>query len=285
MSTAVVEPVKVEPDAVRTWDAESAGTGGAAGRVTLHRAARSEWVKLRTLRSSWLILLAAAVSMIAIGAVIGYNTGKSFVGLAAEDSAPSGGLQGAKLAMLLVGVLGALLVTGEYGTGMSRSTMAAVPRRVPVLLAKSGVLTVVTLVTMVAASLATYAAAQAFLSSYGHGTSLTAPGVLRVVLGTGLYLTLVALLGSAIGWLVRSTAGAISTYAGLLLVLPLIVGLLPGSISTSFGRYLPSSAGDAFTSSVHKPDTLGPWSGLAVLVAWVLVALVAAAVSLRRRDA
>lgn len=277
MSTAVLEPV-----AVRT---RAAQTAGAAGRVTLPRAARSEWVKLRTLRSTWAILLAAAVSMVAIGAVIGYNTGKKFVGLASEDSAPSGGLQGAKLAMLLIGVLGVLVVTGEYGTGMIRSTMAAVPRRVPVLLAKSGVLAVLALVTMIPASLATYAAAQGFLAHYGHGTSLTAPGVLRVVLGTGLYLTLVALLGSAIGWLVRSTAGGISTFAGLLLVVPLIVGLLPGSISTSLGRYLPSSAGDAFTSSVAKPDTLSPWAGLAVLVAWVLVALVAAAVSLRRRDA
>ncbi len=277
MSTAVVEPV-----AVRT---RAAQTAGAAGRVTLPRAARSEWVKLRTLRSTWAILLAAAVSMVAIGAVIGYNTGKKFVGLASEDSAPSGGLQGAKLAMLLIGVLGVLVVTGEYGTGMIRSTMAAVPRRVPVLLAKSGVLAVLALVTMVPAALATYAAAQGFLAHYGHGTSLTAPGVLRVVLGTGLYLTLVALLGSAIGWLVRSTAGGISTFAGLLLVVPLIVGLLPGSISTSLGRYLPSSAGDAFTASVAKPDTLSPWAGLAVLVAWVLVALAAAAVSLRRRDA
>jgi len=138
---------------------------------------------------------------------------------------------------------------------------------------------------MVPAAVATYGVAQAFLSHYGHGTSLSAPGVLRAVIGTGVYLALVTLLGSAIGWLVRSTAGGISTLVGLLLVLPAIVGLLPGSISTSLGRYLPSNAGDAFTSSVAKPDTLSPWAGLPVLVAWVLVALAAAAVSLRRRDA
>jgi len=187
--------------------------------------------------------------------------------------------------MLLIGVLGVLFVTGEYGTGMIRSTMAAVPRRVPVLVAKAGVFGGIALATMISASLATYGAAQAFLVHYGHGTSLNAPGVLRVVIGTGVYLALVGLLGSALGWMVRSTAGGISTYVGLLLVLPSIVGLLPGSISKTLTRYLPSNAGKSFITSVHKPHTLTTWTGLSVLVAWVLVALVIAALQLRRRDA
>ncbi len=277
MSTIVVEPT--------TARTRPAGVDGAAGPVTLPRAVRSEWVKFRTLRSSWLMLLAAFASMVASGAAIGYDTGRNWAGIAPEESAPSGGLQGFNLAMLLIGVLGVLFVTGEYGTGMIRSTMAAVPRRVPVLVAKAGVFGGIALATMISASLATYGAAQAFLVHYGHGTSLNAPGVLRVVIGTGVYLALVGLLGSALGWMVRSTAGGISTYVGLLLVLPSIVGLLPGSISKTLTRYLPSNAGKSFITSVHKPHTLTTWTGLSVLVAWVLVALVIAALQLRRRDA
>lgn len=255
-----------------------------AGEVTLARAVRSEWVKFRTLRSSWLMLAAAVLAMAGIAAAIGYNTGKHWVGLDPEDAVASSGLQGYHLATLLTAVLGVLFVTGEYGTGMIRSTMAAVPRRVPVLVAKVLVYGGVALVFMVPASFAAYGVAQAFLVHYGHGTALSAPGVLRVVIGTGIYLVLVGLLGSAFGWLVRSTAGGISTALGVLLVLPLVASLLPGSVGTTITTYLPSTAGESFITILRAPDTLSPWAGLAVLCAWVLAALVAAAVQLRSRD-
>jgi ABC-2 type transport system permease protein len=261
------------------------GPAVAHDRVTLPRVVRSEWIKFRTLRSSWLMLLAAVTAMVAIGAAVGYNTGKNWVGLAPEDAAPSGGLQGYLLAQLLVGVLGVLFVTGEYGTGMIRSTLAAVPRRVPVLLAKALVFSGVAVISMVSASLAGFASAQAFLSHYGHGTSLGDPGVLRVVIGTGIYLTLIGLLGGAIGWIVRNTAGGISTFLGLLLVLPLMVGLLPGSAVKDVAHYLPSNAGDSLVTSVHVPGTLTPWLGLVVLLAWVTGTLTVAAIQLSRKDA
>ncbi len=282
MSTVLATPPVAAPSASRSRPPRADTT---AGPVTLPRAALSEWVKFRTLRSSWLMLLASFLAMVGIAAAVGYNTGKKWTGLAPEDSAPSGGLQGFLLAMLFVGVLGVLFVTGEYGTGMIRSTLAAVPKRVPVVIAKTLVFGGVALLAMIPASLAAFGTAQAFLSHYGHGTSLTDPGVLRVVLGTGVFLALLGLLGSAIGWIVRSTAGGISVFVGLVLVLPLLTGLLPGSIGTTLTHYLPSNAGESFIKSVHVPGTLSAWTGLLVLVGWVVAALAVAAVQLRRRDA
>jgi ABC-2 type transport system permease protein len=253
--------------------------------VTTARVISSEWIKFRTLRSSWVILLASFAAMIAFGLLIGYNTGRHFGGLAPEDAAASGPLQGYYLGQLLMGVLGVLFVTGEYGTGMVRSTFAAVPRRLPVVFAKTVVYGVIALVTMVAGSLAAFFASQLFLSHYGHGSSLSDPGVLRAVVGTGVYLTLVGILGGAIGWIVRSTPGGISTLVGLLMVVPVLFQVLPGSLAANVFKYLPTEAGGSYVMSVHLPDTLSPWTGLVVLVLWVLAALVAATVVLRSRDA
>lgn len=273
MSTAILDRPTVT----------KATSAGAAPKVTTPRLVNAEWIKFRTLRSSWYTLLAGVLGLIAIGGAIGYNTGKNFVGLAPEDAVPSSVLQGSNLAQLLIAILGVLFVTGEYGTGMIRSTLAAVPKRVPVVVAKAVVFGLVTLVTMVAASVATFFTGQVFLRHYGHGVALTDPGVLRVVLGTGVYLTLIGLFAMGVGWIVRSTAGGISAAVALLLVLPSLLGLV--SFVKPVVRYLPSEAGGSFISSLHAPDTLTAWPGLAVLAAWALGSLVVAAVALRRRDA
>jgi hypothetical protein len=272
-----------------TMTKETAPSAGArrqheSGQVTTARVIGSEWIKFRTLRSSWVMLLASVAAMIAFGLLIGYNTGKHFAGLAPEDAAASGPLQGYYLAQLLMGVLGVLFVTGEYGTGMVRSTFAAVPRRLPVVFAKTVVYGVVAVAGMVVASLAAFFASQLFLSHYGHGSSLSDPGVLRAVVGTGVYLALVGILGGAIGWIVRSTPGGISSLVGLLLVLPVLFQVLPGSWAANVFSYLPTEAGSSFVMSIHLPGTLTPWTGLAVLVLWVVAAFVAAAVVLRTRD-
>lgn len=269
-------------------DGKSGSSAGSAGtvRLTPGGVARSEWVKFRTLRSSWWVLFASVLSLITFAVVLGYTTGHGWSGLDKEDSSPSAVLQGYHLVTLLIGVLGVLFVTGEYGTGMIRSTLGAVPRRLPVLAAKALVLGVIATVTMLVSSVVAWLGGQAVLSHYGHGTSLTAPGVLRVVLGTGVFLALVCLLGMAIGWIVRNTAGGISATLGLLLVLPLLTGFLPSALNNHITPYLPNSAGEAFISSV-KPDadSLSPWVGLAVLLGWVLAAFAVAAMQLRRRDA
>lgn len=256
-----------------------------AGRgVTFGRTVHAEWIKFSTLRSSWSMLAAAVLGLLALGFVIAYNVGRHHTGLQAEDAALSSTLQGYHLAELLMGVLGVLFVSGEYATGMIRSTLGAVPKRVPVLLAKAAVLGAVVLAVMSVATLVTFLSSQAVLGHYGYGFSLSDPTGLRVVFGTALYLTLVALLGTAFGWIVRSTPGGISSLIGLLLVVPVLLGLF-GSWGQKLAQFLPSGAGESFAVTLHAPNTLPPVAGLAVLVGWVVVTLGLAALLLRRRDA
>lgn len=255
------------------------------GEVSLRRAITSEWIKFRTLRSTWYTLAGAVAAVVVIGIVIGYLTStSSWSGLDAEDRAASAPLQGYLLGQLLIGVLGVLFVTSEYGTGMIRSTFAAIPRRLPVLAAKITTFGAISLVTMTASSFAAFFGAQVFLSNQGHGSSLSDPGALRAVAGVGLYLALIGILGGALGWIIRSTAGTIAALVGVLLVLPGLIAAIPGSFATSVAKYLPGSAADSFLTTSPAPDSLAPWTGMGVLVLWVAAALVAAVVVLRRRD-
>ena len=258
----------------------------ADGDLTARRLLNSEWIKFRTLRSSWLTLAGAVLVMITFGAVFGYTTSiANWAKLGAASRAATGSLGGYPIAQLVIGVLGVLFVTGEYATGMIHSTFAAVPRRVPVVAAKSGVFAAIAVSTMTMASFAAYFLAQAFLSSHGHGSSLSGPGALRSVAGVGVYLALLGVLGGALGWIVRSTAGGISALVGIMLILPVVVGLLPSGIGDAITRYLPSEAGGAFITAAHSAGSLSPWTGLGVLALWVAAALAAATVLVRRRDA
>ena len=254
--------------------------------VTPGRILNSEWIKLRTLRSSWLTLFGAVVAMVGIGLVVGYATSTSdWTTLDGEDTAASATVRGYILTQLIIGVLGVLFVTGEYGTGMIRSTFAAVPRRLHVLAAKTIAFGATALVSMTLASFAAFFGGQVFLSAEGHGSSLSDPGALRAVAGVGVYLMLVGALGGALGWIIRSTAGAIAALVSLLLILPLLVAFLPAGVRTDMGKFLPSNAAEAFLSSGQVENALAPLTGLGVLVVWVALALAAAAVLLRRRDA
>ncbi len=267
-----------ESHETRTVSAEEPG-------VTFAGAVSSEWIKFRTLRSSWVVLLAAVIAMVVIAGLIGYFTGSKWdTQLDPEDRVASAPLQGLFLAQLLIGVLGVLFVSGEYTTGMIRSTLAAVPRRLPVLWAKGLVYGLVTLGALIPTTFIAYGVAQIFLGHYGHSTSLSAPTALRAVLATAIYLTLVGLLGSAMGWIVRSTPGGISLLVGLLLVVPVLLEVVPGQWAKDIGHYLPSAAGASFYSSLQTDGALSPGAGLLVLVVWVAVATAAAAVLLKRRD-
>jgi ABC-type transport system involved in multi-copper enzyme maturation permease subunit len=260
-----------------------APTGRVDGHVTLPRVVASEWLKLRSLRSTPLVLLAAMLAMVAFGAIIGHNT-RDAAGLDPEDLVASGPLQGYFLGQLIIGSLGVLVVSGEYSTGMVRATLAAVPTRLPVLVAKLVVFTAVVLTAMAAASVVGFLVAHAFLSGYRPTYSLGDPDVLRVVIGTGVYLTLIGLLGGAIGWIVRSTPGALVALFGLILVLPVLLLLFHGAWAQHLGAWLPTGAGSSFSTSLRTPGALAPWPGLAVMVGWVLLAYVVAAGLLRRRD-
>jgi len=161
----------------------------------------------------------------------------------------------------------------------------AVPTRLPVLAGKLVVFTAVTLVAVVVSCLVAFLGAQAFILSYRTGVSLGDPGGLRIVLGTGVYLTLIGMIGAALGWIIRSTPGAIVTVIGLVLVVPVLFSSLLGQVGRDIGQYLPSNAGGSFIRSVPDSTSLSPWVGLGVLVAWALGLGAVAAVRVRRSDA
>jgi ABC-2 type transport system permease protein len=258
----------------------------AAGEpVTLARVVRSEWIKFRSLRSTIAVLGAAMVGMVVIGLLIAYHTRHLTSSLQAEDVAPSATLQGYFLGQLLIGALGVLFVSGEYSTGMIRSTFAAVPTRVPVVWGKLTVFVCVTVVTMTVMSVLAFLGSQALISGYRPGFSLADPGVLRVVIGTGVYLTIAGVIGASIAWIVRSTPGSLVSFIALMLVIPGLLGSVFGQWGKDIAQFLPSEAGGSFVHSIRQPVTLPPWIGLLVMAGWAVLGLLIAVAQLRRRDA
>lgn len=252
---------------------------------------RSEWVKLRSVRSTYWTLLTTAVGMVGLGAIFcatyvaRYDHQSVIDRLTFNPTAQS--LGGFFVVQLAVGVLGVLVMASEYSTGSVRSTFAAVPQRRMVLAAKAVVFTSVTAVVGIVSSFAAFFVGQAILSGKGVEAHLGDPGVLRSVFGAGLYLAVVGLLSLGLGTLLRRTAGAIAAVTGLLLVLPGLVGALPSSWQNTIDPYLPSYAGMAILgpSRMGPNHILSPWAGMGVFAAYAAAALVGGAVLLRRRDA
>jgi ABC-2 type transport system permease protein len=255
--------------------------------VTQSQVIRSEWIKLRTVRSSWFVLGATVLGIVGVGLLVSYFNNAHWSTMSASSRADfnpiNQSLIGVNLAELTVGVLGVLVATGEYATGMIRATFAAVPRRLPVLVAKAGVLAAVTFVVCLGAVLIAFLGGQALLGS--HGISLGHPEAVRGVFGSTLYLTVVGVMGIGLGFLIRSIAGGIATLLGVLLVLPIMVAALPGSWSQAFGRYLPSTAGRALFIMNGGHAMLSPWAGFGIFLLYAVVVVAAAALALRRRDA
>ncbi|MEV5709819.1 ABC transporter permease subunit [Actinoallomurus sp. NPDC052274] len=261
------------------------------GRVTQVRVLNSEWIKLRTLRSTFWSLFAAIAATIGLGLLFSWGFASRVGDHArplhdAATMAVTVPLRPYVIAQLAVGVLGVMVITGEYSTGMIRATLSAVPGRLPVLWAKAAVFSVVVLVLMEIVSFVTFLGGQAILSSQHVQATLSSPQALRIVTGVGLYLTVVGLLGTALGAIIRSTAGAIAALFGILLVLPVLGEVLN---LTSWGRhitpYLPSNAGGDLLTNAPDPGSLGPWTGFGVFVLYTVIAMAVAAYLLKRRDA
>lgn len=253
--------------------------------VTLGRTVTSEWIKFRSLRSSWAVLGAAVLGMLAVGLIVAYTI--RYLGGGEQDPpdlAASAPLRGYFFGQLLIGALGVLFVSSEFSTGMISSTFAAVPTRLSVLWAKLVVFVAVTAVAMTTITVATFLAAQALIGHYRTGFSLSDPGVWQVVLGTALYMVLVGVIGSMIGWIVRSTPGALVSVIALVFVLPTVLDLF-GSTGKHIAQFLPSQAGEAFATSLPNSPHLTAGAGLLVLVGWVAASVAVAAVTVRRRDA
>jgi ABC-2 type transport system permease protein len=263
----------------------AAGTAG----VTWARVVRSEWIKLRSLRSTLYTLAASVAITVGLGILFcSFIVARWSVMTAADRAAVdpvSTSIRGVLLAQLAMGVLGVLFITGEYATGQIRATLAAVPRRLPVLAAKLGVFAVAATVVSVISTVLAFLIGQAILSAHHVGVSLADPGVARAVIGAGLYLAGVGLLGMALGFIFRATAGSIATLYGILLVLPLLADVLPSTWAPHIVPYLPGNAGTAVMQVHPDPHTLAPWTGFGLFLGYVAVAVVAAAVLLRRRDA
>ena len=258
------------------------------GRVTQARVFLSEWTKLRSLRSTRYALLVTVVLTIGFGIIASAATASRWSSMSASDKATfnplSTSLVGVRFGILAIGVLGVLLIAGEYTTGMIRSTMTAVPKRLPVLWGKAGVYALVALVITVPAVLIAFFAGQAILGGQNLQIAFSHAGVPRAVLGSALFLTLVGLFAMGLGAIMRNTAAGIATFAGIMFVLPPLVSILPSSLANSIDPYLPSNAGEAIMKIGHQANTLAPWAGLAVFAAYVGVVIAAAAVLLVRRD-
>lgn len=257
------------------------------GRVTQLGVLRSEWTKLRSVRSTAWSLAAAFVLTIALADIAAAVVFNHWPHMQAHDRADFHPLEvaqvGVQLAQLAIGVLGVLLITAEYSTGMIRASMSAVPRRLPVLAGKAIVYALVTFCLMAPACLIAFFSSQAILSGRNIDTSFTAPGVPRAVLGAALYLTMIGLFGLGLGAIVRNTAGGIAAFAGIMFVLPPLMNVLPLSWNQAASPYLPLQAGERIMA-LHQGSQLAPWTGFGVLCLYAAVALALAAILLLRRD-
>ena len=259
------------------------GTGHTA-RVLL-----SEWTKLRSVRSTRWSLAVAFVFTIGIAAIATAVFRHHWPTMNAHDRADFHPLEvnlaGVQLAQLAIGVLGVLVITAEYSTGMIRASFTAVPKRLPVLWAKAAVYGATTLVLMIPSALLAFIVGQSILAGGNRipHLSLGDPGVARAVIGAGLYLTVVGLFGLGLGAIVRNTAGGIASFAAIMFVLPPLMNVLPTSWNNAASPYLPLAAGESIMS-ITPGNHLSPWVGFGLLCGYTGAGLALAAVLLRQRD-
>ena len=257
-------------------------------RASFAEALHSEWTKARTVPSTRWTLITAAILGIGIGALVS--------GLSAHQYARNSpgaramwdptGLSGSGLVIVqfAMGVLGIVIITSEYATGAIRTSLAAVPRRGRFLGAKA---VMIAGVAFVAAEIITFAAffvGQALISGRAPTASLSQPGVLRALIGYGLYEALIALLGLALGALLRHAAAAIAVLVALIFVLPAIAAALPSSMENTVEKFWPTQAGQQVTVVVSASNELPAWAGFGVLCLFVAIVLAAAFFVLSRRD-
>jgi ABC-2 type transport system permease protein len=246
---------------------------------------RSEWTKLRSLRSTYLCTALVVLAMGGIAVIMGARWAHQSGAMPDNFDPTNVTLSGTYLAQVVVATVGVLTISSEYGTGMIRATFAAVPQRRAVLAAKGVVLLTATLVVGEILSFLSFLVGQALLTSKHAGVSLADPGVLRAVVGAGLYLTVAAALGFGLGAAIRHTAGAISAFFGLVFASDAVVDLLPTSWRNDIIDYLPLNAGNQIFTIVRVKGGLSPWDGLGVFALYAVVALAIGFVLVDLRDA
>jgi ABC-2 type transport system permease protein len=253
----------------------------------------SEWTKIRSVRSTIWTLIVFVVLSVGLTALFALLTIANWTKphAAARDATvladPVSFLLGTgiNLGQFAICVLGVLVMTTEYSTGVIRASLLAVPRRLPMLAAKAVAFAALILIMGEIVTFSSFFIGSAIMHKHVI-VSLSDPGATRAVIGTGLVLAVLGVFALAIGALVRHTAGAIATVIGVVLVLPILSGLLPGSWGAHINAYLPEQAGGLITEAHrHQGDLLSPWQGFGVFCIWAAVLLALAAYLLRRRDA
>ena len=259
-------------------------------RVTQARVALSEWTKFVSLRSTRWSLGVGLLLTIALPIVFGAVTASHWAHMSAGERAGRNpldiALAGVNVAQLAIAVLGVLVITGEYSTGMIRSSLIAVPKRLPVLWAKIAVYAAVSFILTVPAVIIGFFASQSVLSRHHIlQISFGDPGVARSLLGGALYVMLVGIFALGIGAIVRNTAGGIATFAGIFFVIPPLMNILPLSWNNAISQYLPSEAGRQLFSLHQGAHSLSPTMGGLLMLGYCALAVAVAAVLLVRRDA
>jgi hypothetical protein len=260
------------------------------GHVTQGRAAFAEWTKFISLRSTLWSLGVGVLLTIAFPMIFAAVTASHWAHMSLQDRAGRHpldiALAGVNVAQLAIAVLGVLVITGEYSTGMIRSSLIAVPKRLPMLWSKLGVYAIVTFAVTLPAVLVGFFASQAILDTHHIlQTSFGAPGVARSVIGGAVYVTLVGIFALAIGAILRNTAGGIATFAGIFFVIPPLMNILPTSWNDAISKWLPSEAGRQLFSLQQGAHSLSPLAGGLLFAGYCAVAVAIAAALLMRRDA
>ena len=251
---------------------------------------RSEMIKLRSLRSTvWSYAILVLVSF-GLAALMAGTIASNLDGAIPADGQTAIVMQVSSfpvaMGQLVAAVLGVLFIAGEYGTGMIRSTLTAVPRRLPVLWAKSLVLFVTTFLVGLVSTVGAYLIGSFLLAGSDIAVPLTDPDVLRAVVGGALYLALIAVFSLGVGTVVRSSAGGIAVVLGIILILPTVLQLIPADWAANMIPYLLSDAGlGAIGIESDVPGDLVPWQQLLVVLGWVGASLTAGAILMKRRDA
>ena len=263
-----------------------------AGKVSLGGAIRSEFTKIRSVRSTYWTLLTLIVVTVGIGALGSWGAASHWSQMGPADRASFDPTQqslfGLILGQLIIAVLGALTITSEFSTGMVRTSLAVQPRRGTMVAAKGIVFTVVALVTGLVASFAAFFLGQALMSGKHINATISQPHVLSSIIGGGLFLTVCGMLAFGLGLLIRHTAGAISAAVVVLFVLFIMVNFLPQSWQDDIDRWLPFNAGSGVwrnQADVAANHLFAPWTGFAVFAGYAVIAIAAGLILFRKRNA
>jgi ABC-type transport system involved in multi-copper enzyme maturation permease subunit len=263
-----------------------------SGRAGFGGTLRSEFTKIRSVRSTYWTLLVLLVISVGIGAAICAGTAANWNQASAADRATFDAAQVSIaglffLGQLVIVVFGAMVLTSEYATGMIRTSLTAMPRRVTIYAAKALIFAIVALVVTLVAAFIAFFVGQALLSSTHASVTLSGHNVLRAVIGSALYVTLCGLFAFAAGSILRHTAATITSIIGLLFVIPILAHLLPSSWYNDIARWLPDSAGSAISTTVAPQDShlFSPWGQFTVFAVYTAILLIVGGILFRRRDA